>query len=299
MKKILTVFLSLCLLASLATCFAFSASAEETDIEVTVNQAFEWNKQSGNEAELAWRTGGGKSPDGLWRYQFYAIKKNMYVDMVYLGGGYNEYVWNATPGPATNGFSTCRVRHYGGTFQPSSAADAVKVFTCPSGGTIQISTTVNLNQELVAGKGASFSIYVEDRLVYPEEGNGEFLPILSTTPQTIDVTIDVAKNERVRFRVGSFGEEGSNNISMLNTITYKSVNDKVGEQVEGGSLNQPLENTNSDLLGGGKNHGSDRVLPDGNDGLSAGAIVGIVVAVVAVVGIAVAVVVIMKKKKQE
>ncbi len=303
MKKILIFSLTLCLLVSAVTCFAVSASAEE-EIEVTVGQVFEWNDQSGElTTQRAWTRSNGVSPDGLWKYQFYAIEKGIYQDMVLASGGF--FAWNNNPGSDDNGLGYARVRNYGANFHPGSKADAVKVFTCPSGGTIQISSTVARQSDLTAGgkaTGSSFAIYVENRLVYPEQGNGEYLTLVSKNPQTIDVTVEVAKNERVRIHIGAIGDQGSDGVDMSNTITYKSVNDTVGEQAsettmvvtgfEDGKTNvkPPLK---------GDDDGGDRDLPVEDKGPSVGLIVGIAVGAVAVVGIAVAVVVVLKKKKQE
>ncbi len=304
MKKILTVFLTVCLLASVVACFAVSAHAE--DIQVTVGQVFEWNDQSGDSAkELAWRRGGGTSPDGLWKYQFYALKKGIYQDLVFASG--NQYAWNPNPGSDDNGIGYARVRQMGKNFHPATGADVVKVFTAPSGGSIQISSTVARSSDLKAGgsaTGTSFAIYVEDRLVYPEEGNGEYLTLVSKNPQTIDVTVDVSKGERVRIRIGAIGNQSSDAIDMSNTITYKSINDEVAGEVSDVTLDFPkytngASYTIPDLPGADDDNGGDRELPTDNGGMNVGVIVGIVVGAVAVVGIAVAVVVIMKKKKQE
>lgn len=304
MKKILTVILSLCLLASLATCFAVSAHAEEK-IEVTVGQVFEWNDQSTDATtQLAWRTGKGTSPDGLWKYQFYSLNKKVYQDLVWADGG--QYAWTNKPGSDDSGIGYARVRQYGKNFHPANAADVVKVFTAPSGGTIFVSTTLNRDNDVQAGgtsNGSSFAIYVEDRLVYPEEGNGEFLTLVSSTPQTVEVTFDVKAGERVRFHIGAIGNQGGDSTNMSNTITYKSVNDEVAgdltdktvtvTQYGTGVYKPPIPGGDDDANGG------DRDLPTRNDGLPTGAIVGIVIGAVAVVAIAVVVVIVLKKKKTE
>ncbi|MBQ4323543.1 MAG: hypothetical protein IJC19_06360, partial [Clostridia bacterium] len=106
MKKILTILLSVCLLASVATAFAVGASAAE-DIDVTVGQKFEWNDQSGDQdAMRAWLRGKGVSPDGLWKYQVYVLAKDMYLDTVLAGSNY--YAWNANPGDKGLGYARAR-----------------------------------------------------------------------------------------------------------------------------------------------------------------------------------------------
>ncbi len=306
MKKILTVFLAVCLLASLATCFAFSSSAAE-EIDVTAGSKFEWNDQSGDaKKQTAWRTGKGKSPDGLWQYHFYSLVKKMYQPMVFANGA--QYAWTTNPGGDDSGLGYARVRELGKNFHPAVAADVVKTFYCPAGGTIEITSTLARQMDLVAGTsqtGTSFAIYVEDRLVYPEEGGGEFLTLVSTAPQTVTVTVEVAKNERVRFHIGAIGDQGSDGVNMENTIVYKSVDDSKVADEKSDTKWQNSVYVNPDLptdqinnnVNNNNNNNNNNTNNDG--GISAGAIIGIVVGAVSVVGIAVAVVVILKKKKQD
>ncbi len=311
MKKILTILLSVCLLASLVTCFAIATAAEE-EIVPTVGQQFAWNDQAkdvtGDAAtEAAWRKGNAKSPDGLWKYQFYSLQKEIYQPMVYATGGI--YAWNKNPGPDDNGIGYARVRHFGRNFHPADKADVVKTFICPSGGTIQISTTVARANNLEAGKGTGTSIAIykmsgnERTLIYPEAGGGEYLALVSTTPTTFDVTVDVKKGEHINIHIGAMENQGSDAVDMSNIVTYKSINDDVME-----------EEITDTTISGPTSYGTNYVVPtlsdnnaSGNaggaasekDGLPVGAIVGIAIGAVAVVGIAVAVVVIVKKKKQD
>lgn len=303
MKKLLTVILSLCLLASLATCFAVSAHAEEK-VEVTVGQVFEWNDQSTDaNTQRAWRTGKGTSPDGLWKYQFYSLNKKVYQDLVFANG--SQYAWTANPGNDDSGIGYARVRQFGKNFHPAYAADVVKVFTAPSGGSIFVSSILSRDNDVQSGTtatGSSFAIYVEDRLVYPEEGNGEFLTLVSSTPQTVEVTFDVKAGERVRFHIGAIGDQGGDSTNMSNTITYKSINDEVAEEVTDPTVTVSQYGTNTykpPIPGDNDNDGGDRDLPTRNNGISTGAVVGIVIGAVAVVAIAVVVVIVLKKKKAE
>ncbi len=314
MKKFLTALLSLCMFVSLATCIVpVLTGAEEND--VTVGQVFEWNDQSkattgDAETELAWRTGKATSPDGNWKYHFYSLNKEIYQPVVVAFG--NCYAWIREPGDDDNGLGFARVRDFGRNFHPGYAADIVKTFICPSGGSIQISTTVARANNLEAGKGTgtSLAIYKEDTegrtLIYPEAGAGEYLTLVSTTPQTVDVTVDVAKGERIHIHIGAMEDQSGDAVNMSNTVTYKSISEDavIGEVTnpdmdKGGSggvsytipdlVDKTTDGSGSGAQGGGSSEG----------GLSTGAVVGIVIGAVAVVGIAVAVVVILKKKKQD
>lgn len=300
MKKFLTLLLTLCLVASVVSSFAVVANAE--DIQVSVGQSFEWNDQSADpKTKMAWYKSNGTSPDGLWKYKFYSLNKKVYQNLVING---NDFCWKTDAGNDDYGIGMARVRQVGKNFHPGYAADVVKEFTCPSGGSIQILSTVARQNDLKAGtsaNGTSFAIYVEDRLVYPEEGGGEFLTLVSSEEQIIDVTVDVKKGERVRIHIGAIGEQSGDGINMANTITYKAVNDEdAGELSDTTFTNTRIENTNArPTLDVNNQGGNNNRLPSDNDGLSVGAIVGIVIGGVAVVGIAAVVVIVLKKKKQD
>lgn len=297
MKKILTVFLSLCLLASLATCFALSSHAEESEeIVVTVGQKFEWNSQSGStESQLAWRSGGGKSPDGLWKYMIYATVRGIYQPTCYAPVP-QAYAWTTMPGDA-DGVGYARVRDFGGNFHPDNLADIVKVFTCPSGGTIDIQTTIARVSDILSDKdnGTSFAIYLDDQLIYPT--SDEYLTLSSTAPMEIPLEdIEVSKNQCIYFQIGSIGNRGSDAVTMSNTITYRKINDSEVDETTVSNLefssiseNYTIPDLNDD----------NDLISKKDKGSSAGAIIGIVVGAVAVVGIAAAAVVIVKKKKEE
>ena len=305
MKKFLTLFLTLCLVVSFAACFVVSANAEE-EIKVSVGSTFEWNDNSGDaKTQMAWHKSEGKSADGLWKYQYYSLKKQVYKDMVAFG---KYFAWSSKATADDFGIGYARVGEYGTWFHPGYAADAVKVFTCPSGGSIQISTEIYRKTDLVAGSGktgTSFAIYVEDELVYPAADSGlTYETLVSTEPQLFDVTVDVAKGERVRIHIGAIDQQDGDGVTMKNTITYKSINDEVAGDIsdktltDGGldpTYSRPSNNPNQ----GGNNNNNNR-LPTKNDGgLSTGAIIGIVAGVVVVAVAAVVVVIVLKKKKQD
>lgn len=302
MKKILTVLLSLCLLVSLAACFAISANAEESEeISVTVGQKFEWNNQKGDIAkQKAWTGGKGKSPDGLWKYQFFAHTKQVYGDLVYAPSVYC-YAWTKDVGSSEDGFNYARVREYGSNFHPGKEADVVKVFTCPSGGTIELQTIATRVFEVGEGAtGTSIAIYLEDQLVYPAEGGGDYLLLDDTTTHDFKVTVDVAKNQRIYIHVGAVDKHISGDaIIMENYVTYKAVNDTSAETSDKTvSFDIPTAEqedlTLTDMDATGSVGGSDT---QGNQS-SAGWVLWVVIAAVAVVILVVVVVIVKKKKAQ-
>lgn len=303
MKKILTVLLSLCLLVSLAACFAISANAEEAeDISVTVGQKFEWNSQKGELAkQRAWAGGKGKSPDGLWKYQFYSHVKQIYGDLVY-SSAVNCYAWTKDVGSSEEGLNYARAREFGLNFHPGKEADVVKVFTCPSGGTVELQTIATRLYEVGEGTtGTSIAIYLEDQLVYPEEGGGDYLLLDDTTTQDFKVTIDVAKNQRIYIHVGGVDKNiGGDAINMENFVTYTAVNDASADTSDKTlSLDIPTAEdedlTLTDMDATGSVGGSAG--QSSNQG-GAGWVLWVVIAAVVVVILVVVVVIVKKKKAQ-
>ncbi|MBO5248518.1 MAG: hypothetical protein J6B54_04385 [Clostridia bacterium] len=294
MKKFLTLFLTLCLLASFATFFAFSAMAEE-ELDVTVGFTSEWNDQSGDSAkQLAWIRSNATSPDGLWKYQFYTIGNGQYFDLKVCG---NTFAWDANAGSDDRGFGNARVRENGKSFTPGYAADVVKMFQCPSGGTIEIQFTVTRRYDETQGNGTSFAIYVEDRLVYPEEGQGDYVTLTTQDPLTGSIRVDVAQNERVRFHVGAIGDASGDLVEMSNVITYKDVNDESTDVTTDTIEISGITNTFSGFGNNNNNNNNNSNSNTNNGGSSAGAIVAISLCVVAVIGLAAVVVVFLKRKK--
>ena len=300
MKKILAMILTLCIAVSFAVAFGSLANAEttnpKTDIEVTVGMKFEWNQ--GTDTVAQWITNKGWSADGLWCYKVHPINRpGYYMDTVITAGG--DYAWNKVPGDTGIGYA--RARNKGSNFHPGEMADIVKVFYCPSGGTIKLDTTIRRAYEFIAQEGSSatptsLAIFVEDRKVFPE-GADEYISIASAEDQTYSVTFNVAKNERVYIHIGAMGDQASDAVEMSNTITYEEINDDIASPTDvtfdpsrptvdtPSSTNKPT-NTNPTII-----------VPPKDKGPNVGLIIGVVVAVVVVAGVAAFIFI--KKKKAE
>ncbi len=196
------------------------------DVEVVVGQTFEWNDQSATEeTQEAWRTGGGKSPDGLWKYQIYVPQKSFYLDVVFSEHG---YAWHATPG--STGLGYARARDYGFNFHPAEMADIVKTFYVPADGTISVDTTIARVNEWVQGNGTptSFAIYLDDKLVYPSDGS-RYQEITSTTPLDISVELEVQKNQALHIHIGCVNDDQSSDaVNMINSVFYLSLASESG-----------------------------------------------------------------------
>ena len=291
MKKVLVLMLSLCLLASLCTAFALSVSAEVVvdsvpSVDVTVGMSFEWNDQSGDPAsQEAWRTGKGKSPDGLWQYMFYSLEPKKVYGSVVLSRDF--YAWSVTPGDTKLGYA--RVRDYGKNFHPGETADIVKVFNIPSGGTITVDTVIKRVTEWVAGTdtATSLAIFLDREQVFP--AGGGVMSIVSATEQTYTFDVDVKKGQRLYIHIGCIdGNQSGDAVEMANYVTYKSVNDEVAESTEIVPPPKPVETIETVIVCPGPQ--------PYDEGSSVGLIIGIVAAVVVVIGVVVAVIVIKKKK---
>ncbi|MBQ5820600.1 MAG: hypothetical protein IIW31_05140 [Clostridia bacterium] len=284
MKKILALVLTLCVALSMAVAFGSMANAKENEIDVTVGMRFEYNAA---ESVVKWMGDKGTSPDGLWAYKVQPLARpGVYMNVVINDGPY--YAW-ANPSGDT-GLGYARVRDLGTNFHPGTDADIVKVFYCPSGGTIKLDTIIRRATEFVVQEGSentptSLAIYVEDRKVFPEGGD-EYMAITKAEDQTYSVTFDVKKNERVYIRIGAIGQQSGDAVVMSNTVTYEAVNDGVADPtditlttsrptVEAPTTTSRPANTNRDPIGRPK-----------NDGPNVGLIIGIVAAVVVVGGAA-------------
>ena len=230
MKKILALVLTLCVALSMAVAFGSMANAEEKEIDVTVGMKFEYNA---SENVSKWLADKGTSPDGLWAYKVQPLARpGVFMNVVINNGPY--YAWANPSGDSGLGYA--RVRELGINFHPGTDADIVKVFYCPSGGTIKLDTIIRRATEFVVQEGSentptSLAIYVEDRKVFPEGGD-EYMAITKAEDQTYSVTFNVAKNERVYIRIGAIGQQSGDAVYMTNTVTYEAVNGDIAEPTD-------------------------------------------------------------------
>lgn len=302
MKKILTAVMALCLMVALAATFAINAFAAEEELIVAVGSKFEWNDQSATPAlQKAWIQSKGQSADGLWKYQMFVLDREMYVDLkaVYDAG----FAHSTTPGSSGVGYA--RARKHGSNFHPGESADIVKTFICPSGGKIQIDTTVYRENAVTSQDvtGVSFAIYLEstdtNTLVYPTDGT-EAVIINSADPQQHLAEIDVKAGERIHIHIGAVDRNQSgDSTNMSNVITYKSVNDEsvvVSDKTISFNRETNTALNGHDFNNGGAGGDGLPVPGEEKDGSSLPLILGIVGGVV-VVG-AVVVFVIIKKRQQ-
>ena len=284
MKRILPILLTVCLLAALFTALTVNSGAAE-DVQVTVGQKFEWNDQSADSnTQKAWRLGGGKSPDGMWEYMFYSLAKKVYGHVVLSSDG---FAWSKTPGDTGIGYA--RARGFGKNFHPGEAADIVKVFNVPSGGTITVDTIIKRVNEWVAGTNTatSLAVFLDSEQVFP--AGGGVMSIVSATEQTYTFDVDVKKGQRLYIHIGCIdGNQSGDAVEMANYVTYKSVNDEVAESTEIVPPPKPVETIETVIVCPGPQ--------PYDEGSSVGLIIGIVAAVVVVIGVVVAVIVIKKKK---
>ena len=300
-KSIKSVFALLFSVLMVVSLFAVGTlNAEE--VQVSVGSKFEYNVRDVNENYLWVKTPG--SPDGMWLYQLYGLNTKKYQTLVYSSSK-ECFAWMKEPGDVGVGYA--RVRMRGENFHPSSDADVVKTFVCPSGGKIQFKTTVaranEWNQEIHVSP-TSFAIYVEDRLVYPTNGE-EYEVITSTEPTDIVIDLEVKKNERVYVHIGAMGQHDGDAVNMSNTVIYKSVNDEVFTPQEENTstdnsstnslYNPPIVPQTNKNPGGNNNNGGNQSQTPAKNNFP---VVPVVIGGVAVVAVAVVVVFVLRKKKQ-
>ena len=283
MKKILALVLTLCVALSMAVAFGSMANAEEKEIDVTVGMKFEYNA---SENVSKWLADKGTSPDGLWAYKVQPLARpGVFMNVVINNGPY--YAWANPSGDSGLGYA--RVRELGINFHPGTDADIVKVFYCPSGGTIKLDTIIRRATEFVVQEGSentptSLAIYVEDRKVFPEGGD-EYMAITKAEDQTYSVTFNVAKNERVYIRIGAIGQQSGDAVYMTNTVTYEAVNGDIAEPTDI-TLTTSRPTVEAPTSTSKPSNNGTIVPPKRDNGPNVGLIVGIVAAVVVVGGAA-------------
>ena len=310
MKKVLTALFCLVLLVALASSLVVTTSADEP--EITIGQSYAWNNQAVDaNAEKAWRLGGGVSPDKNWTYKVCVLATGKYLPVV-ISSAAGGYAWAASPGDTGIGFA--RVRYAGVNFHPAEAADIVKVFTCPSGGTITLDTTVARSTEFdptSSGTPTSFAVYICDGIdgkklpvnkekIYPVDDG--YVTLTSAEEKNISIPdIEVAKGQMIMIHIGAIeGNQASDAVNMSNTITYTGISD--GEidpdsiSTEDGKPSVPTRDSIGTLKPAGGSQTTTTTAPVEDSG-SLGLIIGIVAG--AVVAAAVVVVILLKKKKSE
>lgn len=179
------------------------------EVEVKPWQIFEWNYYDDD----AWQKGKGVSPDGLWEFKLYSLTEDKYVNARMSDGSY---------------LKNCMSKNYFDGFRPPIDYDLVKVFTCPSGGTIRLETLIgnDLNNGNVVQNGSSLAIYLDGEQVYPTDGSKyEIFPNVRTLYR--EITLNVKKNQKIYIHLGSLANTHENDVSLKNRVVYKSVNDSV------------------------------------------------------------------------
>ena len=184
------------------------------EIPVKQWQRFQFIMPSISDADKsAWKATRGESPDGLWTFKLYDLQKDVYLHAFNSSG-------NAT-------FNA--VKEGGVSFAPPVSFDVVKVFTCPSGGTVRLENVIRADDDdfsLKEGNGVSFSVYLDGELVYPADGT-LYEVITSPRGKYREIELEVKKNQKIYFHLGSRGNNHDEYGYMRNSVVYESVNDAV------------------------------------------------------------------------
>lgn len=202
-KRLLSVLLSAVFLFSFFPATGIVASAVSAGDSFTYTQADHWGIEN-----------------DIWSWQWALADSEDFSDMTYtyVEGQGNCYAadWNLYP--------YCAARWGGNNVHPNTAADAARVFTAPASGDVTLSVSVARAANFTApsaGTPTSFRILLGDTVVYPSEGNHRILT--STTPEIITLNLKVLAGEKLRFVVGAMGDQGSDAVTLLTTVTYNSV----------------------------------------------------------------------------
>jgi len=187
----------------------------EVSRKAKIGQVLEYNGQGQTEAS---RRNWGNRKDhknDFWRYQVYDYEAKDYIPMSSSGT-----YWSQT-GKSLGGPGGALVTEYGRGFVPTEKQDAVKLFRCLEGGTLEIRTVVIRKTACKPGRDpASFSIYLDDRKVYPETEDA--LLLSDTTKNEITLTLTVEQGQMLYFRIGAVGNRYDDLVLMENYATYKA-----------------------------------------------------------------------------
>ncbi len=107
---------------------------------------------------------------------------------------------------------------------PAKTRDAVKTYTAPYDGRIQMAVRVARYNEYVeegSKTPTSLVIYKNNEQIWPT--NGSQKQITSTTELSFSISVDVRVGDKIRCVVGSMGNTTADAISMYNTVSYRAV----------------------------------------------------------------------------
>lgn len=156
----------------------------------------------------------------IWSWQWALANTENFSDMSFttVEGQGECYVadWNLYP--------YCAARWGGNNVHPNISADAARVFTAPVSGEISVSVSVARVADFAVPSWTtptSFRILLGNTVVYPSEGDYQILT--STTPEQINLDLKILEGEKLRFVVGSMGQQDADAVNLLTTVTYDSV----------------------------------------------------------------------------
>lgn len=178
MKKVLSAFLAVILLTSLAI---YPISAAEQSVYLAYD-AFELKN--------------GSTP---WSFQHVLIGQDNYEDLEFIENGwYYEFYHNWAQGAVPSNYAKDKGKAIG--FHAGQVCDPVLTFTAPRDGNIQIPQFTVWKLE-DAGDGVDFQILKNDVVIYPQDADwyvSETIPYEIKVP---DIFLTVKKGDRIFFRV--------------------------------------------------------------------------------------------------
>lgn len=237
MKKTLALFMTLALMLTCITGFAFNSSAEgETPEYVEPSYSFELAMQSfgnvdGIEQNPEW--GSYDSEDGfffddVWTFEYWDHDSQVFAPMAAYfrsnqpgmkpsyGAFYMPY---PEVGYSENGLHWIAIWNKGKYYHPGTTGGPVVTFIVPADGTISYSAAWSSG-----GNGNYATLWVNDEMIFPADGNLENAVFNNNSPITIEVeAFKVKAGDRVRLRLTTVGGNRSGKGSTLSgqpVVTY-------------------------------------------------------------------------------
>ncbi len=208
-KKICSIVLCLVFVLSLVT--VFDASSVQT--------------YTYSDPDWGTRTDNNVTADGLWMYEWYNRATGEFGTPVWDPN--NNAGWRSSNNAQYSSY--CRVRNNGNSLHPCPGEDPVKTFICPEAGTVRFQLSCQRHYA-VSGNydGSTVRLMQNDRVVWPVDG-GEY-ELNDRSVAEIDVTLTVAKGDKLRFMVGCQQTSNSDLVNILSqTITYYNGSVSVNE----------------------------------------------------------------------
>ncbi len=163
------------------------------------------------------------TPIEHWSWEWHNQTSNTFHDMTYQYiSSYGKYMYAAD----WSTYPYCYADLLGVKVHPAKNADTVKTFTAPYSGRVEITTmiarAVSYNASSAGSKTpTSLQIFKNNEQIWPTNGN--VVSLTSTDQITYKVSANIQVGDKIRFVIGSMGQQDEDAVMMYNTVTYRTV----------------------------------------------------------------------------